>query len=57
MRRETPEEKVRREQRELIARLNAARDAKYTTAHITLLILYLRPAIHIPAKVLYIHRF
>lgn len=32
MRRETPEEKVRREQRELIARLNAARDAKYTTA-------------------------
>lgn len=32
MRRETPEEKVRREQRELIARLNAARDAQYTTA-------------------------
>ena len=32
MRRETPEEKVRREQRELIARLNAARDARLTTA-------------------------
>lgn len=32
MRRETPEEKVRREQRELIARLNAERDARLTTA-------------------------
>lgn len=32
MRRETPEERVRREQRELIARLAAERDAKYTTA-------------------------
>lgn len=31
MRPETPEEKVRREQRELIARLNAARDARLTT--------------------------
>jgi hypothetical protein len=32
MRRETPEERVRREQRELIARLNAERDARLTTA-------------------------
>jgi hypothetical protein len=32
MRRETPEERVRREQRELMARLNAERDARLTTA-------------------------
>ena len=32
MRRETPEEKVRREQRELIARLNAERDARISVA-------------------------
>jgi hypothetical protein len=32
MRRETPEERVRREQRELMQRLNAERDARMTTA-------------------------
>jgi hypothetical protein len=32
MRRETPEERVRREQRELMQRLNAERDARLTTA-------------------------